>query len=230
MKKIILGIIAVSLITLIGFVHAQTHDKTFDNKSVSSITFDDANSPGTVKVKSPTSMTSNYTITLPAETGTLITTASTGTGTQTVTLSGAVTGSGTTAIAATLANNIVQTGNVNWNSINGLSTINTGAVNWPSVNALATVNSGAVNWPNINLTATINNGGVNWNSVIASQVSQGLTTGINWNDLNPTAGGINWMVVTKTAADNSILCVKGGQIGKCSASFSASGAGSCTCI
>jgi len=71
---------------------------------------------------------------------------------------------------------------------------------------------------------------VNWTDIQLQQVSQGLTTGINWNYLNTSTGGVNWMQVTKTASDNSILCVKGGQIGKCSAAFSASGSGSCTCI
>jgi hypothetical protein len=85
-----------------------------------------------------------------------------------------------------------------------------------------------INWQDI--PQVVQNYNVNWNDVVAQQESQGLTTGINWNDLNPVAGGINWMIVTKGAADNTILCVKGGQPGKCADSFSASGSGSCTCI
>jgi hypothetical protein len=72
MKKLILAIVFVSLVSLVGFVYAQTHDTSFDNKTVGSLTMDDSNSPGTVKIKPSAGMTTNYTVTVPAETGTIM--------------------------------------------------------------------------------------------------------------------------------------------------------------
>jgi hypothetical protein len=114
---------------------------------------------------------------------------------------------------------------VNWSAING---INMSAINWVGTNFL-TGGAGAyagINWTNVYIT----NSGINWYDMVLQQSNQGLTTGVNWNDLNPVAGGINWMTVTKSAADNTILCVKAGQIGKCYSGFSSTGAGSCNCM
>lgn len=95
-------------------------------------------------------------------------------------------------------------------------------VNWAALNDLGLT----VNWNN----AQITNNGINWTDIQAQQLSQGTTSGINWADLNPVAGGINWTQVVKSGPDNALLCIKAGQIGRCTASFSSSGAGSCTCM
>lgn len=98
-------------------------------------------------------------------------------------------------------------------------------INWQDIKALI---STGINWQA--LPSVVQNYNVNWNDIILAQKNQGLTTGINWNDINPVAGGINWMTLLHSAPDNTIVCVKAGQPGKCNASFSASGAGSCNCI
>lgn len=54
------------------------------------------------------------------------------TGNQSITVTGAVTGSGATSIATTLANLIVQSANVNWPSINGSGVLNSSGINWTS--------------------------------------------------------------------------------------------------
>lgn len=132
----------------------------------------------------------------------------------------------------TYSGSVLTLNGTNWQNISGvnLSQVNwTNAfipgsgINWSSVTG---ANTSMINWTNNYLP----NAGINWYDIQASQMGQGTTTGINWYELNPIAGGINWMVVTKAAADNTILCVKSGGIGKCASGFSASGAGSCTCI
>ena len=98
------------------------------------------------------------------------------TGNQNITLSGAVTGSGTTNISTILANLIVQSANVNWANINSITSINNGGLNWNNINGIADANSGGINWTDINLHALLNNTGINWQSMYTQSQT------INWSD------------------------------------------------
>lgn len=171
MKRISMLIVGVALLMSIGYALAQNtnvHDKSFDNKSILKINFDDPNTYGVATVQPKGGNTGTTTVTIPTTT-------------------------------ATLMNN----------------------------NLHDMVNSeGGINWVDAGIVST----GINWMDVQAVQKTVGLTTGINWNYLDPNTGGVNWMAVTKTGADGAIVCIKGGQLGKCSSTFSSAGAGSCTCI
>jgi hypothetical protein len=121
--------------------------------------------------------------------------------------------------------------NINWTDATNLS----GYVNWYNVNLVssslaanwATLNGGVVNWTNMN---GLSNAGINWADIVVAQKTLGLSTGINWNYLNPSTGGLNWMAIIHGNPDNKVLCTKNGQIGVCATGFSASGAGSCNCM
>jgi hypothetical protein len=91
------------------------------------------------------------------------------TGNQTITLSGAVTGSGATSFATTLANTIVQAANVNWQDFKS-GQMNSSGMNWNNVNGLGPVNSGGINWNNIptfavgTVLTAINTNSANWSN------------------------------------------------------------------
>lgn len=67
---------------------------------------------------------------------------------QTITLSGDVSGSGSTGITTTIGALKVQSSQVNWANINGLNPINSGGINWFNVNGIGPINTTGVNWTN----------------------------------------------------------------------------------
>lgn len=111
----------------------------------------------------------------------------------------------------------VQSGNINWASVNALGPINNGGMNWSDINRIAKINSGGINWSNTNILGTINNGGINWqNNVVTGQT----ITGVNWNAFTNSTG-INWAVMSNNATAATLMCWKSnGQPGKCATSVS----------
>lgn len=132
------------------------------------------------------------------------TSSGTNTGDQTITLTGDVTGSGSGSFATTIGVLKVQSSNINWPNINGLSPINTGGINWPSITAGAMLNTG-VNWSDFNAAAKMNAGGLNWSSFTAGKFP---SAGMNWTDVNGAGpikeGGITFADVTTGNASTSV--------------------------
>lgn len=111
------------------------------------------------------------------------------TGNQSITLSGDVTGSGTTAITTALGSLKVQTANINWPSVNGVGSMMTGGINWTDLVNNKMFGNG-INWNDVNGLAKINAGGVNWNDI--NSVAKINTGGINWTNMTTSNQNVNW--------------------------------------
>ena len=194
MKRISLAIYftALSFFLFCFTASSATHDTSLDNKSIRSLTFDDANTTGTVKIKAVADNTSDYIVTIPAENGTVVTTASTG-------------------LISTLSTNTVQSSNINWSNVNGLGPINTGGINWTSINSAQTISTALAS-------QAAKSSNINWSDIQAQEVGK---AGVNWTFQPNNTDGVNWTAVSNNAATNNIPCWKSnGQLGKCGTSIS----------
>ncbi len=214
-------IVFVFSILFCATAYCAVHDSSLDNKTIRSITFDDQNTGGTVKITAPAGNTGSYTVTVPAETGTVVTTASTG-------------------LISVLGTNTVQSSNINWPDINGLAPINTGGINWPSTNGTATINTGGINWPSINGTAKITTG-INWLAIPTAVQNSNINwtdlktlaqsgAGINWESMTTGYNGINWAYYGGTAASAQVVCWRTSApygLGHCSGGISGNYCGTC---
>jgi hypothetical protein len=148
------------------------------------------------------------------------------TGNQTITLSGDISGSGTTAITTTLPTVNSNVGTFQGITVNGKGLVTaasnqsyltgnqtvtlTGPVTGSGATSIATtigalqVSSANINWPNVNGLGPINTGGINWTDLVNGKM---FGNGINWNDVNGLAkintGAINWNSINSIAKMNS---------------------------
>lgn len=93
-------------------------------------------------------------------------------------------------------------------------------VNWSQLKELM---SAGINWQDVH--GSIGNGPMNWSDI---QQVQKTSNGVNWMDLDPRSGGINWFVVANGATSAQIMCWKAnGQPGKCTTGVSGTGCTGC---
>lgn len=100
----------------------------------------------------------------------------------------------------------------------------------PTITGVATISgltrpTGGINWNDLPTLYKVNNYAVNWNDIQGVQQS---STGVNWNFMETTSGGINWTKVSNGATASNIVCWKStGQLGKCTTGVSGVGCTAC---
>lgn len=149
------------------------------------------------------------------------------------------------ASGETITVDLTNPSGINWSALGALgqtvSWVGANIAPLTGINWAAFPNAGAINWytvpeqfpqgVNWNAIAPIPNSAMNWQDFQAAQQGVGTAAGVNWQDLDPKTGAINWLEVTSGGSNGNLMCIKaGGHPGHCALSFSSTGAGSCTCL